>query len=96
MEISIVLVSAKMKGNTKPSMGEPGKQHSKVKDCLEERREWGQRSSSLGTALLITAAIYVIYYSSLPPSTIQMAAGQTDHYSHQLYSKLLGAVHLSI
>lgn len=27
----------------------------------------------------------------LAPSTIQMAAGQTDHYSHQFYSKLLGA-----
>lgn len=67
MEISIELISAKMKGNTKPRMGEPGKQHSKVKDCLVKRREWGQRSSSLGTALLITAAIYVIYYSSLPP-----------------------------
>lgn len=67
MEISIVLISAKMKGKTKPKMGEPGKQHSKAEDCLEERKGWGQRSSSLGTALLIAAAIYVIYYSSLPP-----------------------------
>jgi len=56
VETSMVLISAKMKGKSKPWFGEPGRRHSEVEDCLEERRGGGQRSS-LGTALLITAAI---------------------------------------
>lgn len=56
-ETSTVLIAAKMKEKTKPWVGEPGRWHSKVEDCLEERRGRGQRSSSLGTALLTTAVI---------------------------------------
>lgn len=42
METSTVLVSAKMKGKTKPWFGEPGRWHSRVEDCLEERRGGGK------------------------------------------------------
>lgn len=37
--------------------GEARRQHSKVENSLKERRGAGQRSFSLGTALVITAAI---------------------------------------
>lgn len=41
----------------KPWFGEARRQHSKVEDSLKERRGEGQRSFSLGAALVITAAI---------------------------------------
>lgn len=84
-----------MKGKTKPWFGAPRGWHPKVEVCLEERRGEGQRSSFLGTGLLTTAAIQIVSYSSLHPVQFRWLQVKLSHYSHQLYSELLGAPFIS-
>lgn len=55
----------------------------------------GPKGPPLWGQLYLSLLQFMSSITAACPSSIQMVAGQTDHYSHQLYSKLLEAPFIS-